>query len=89
MKILLSSLIFVVFVTISSNYAYAIDYTYPTINQRLTETPTYCAVESISDKISLSQMNEMMDKSQIAVNTWKEKLQDSELINKDFLGYKI
>jgi len=89
MKILLSSLIFVVFVTISSNYAYAIDYTYPTINQRLTETPTYCAVESISDKISLSQMNEMMDKSQIAVNTWKEKLQDSELINKDFWDIKF
>ena len=57
MKILLLLLIFVVCVTVGSSYAYALEYTYPTINQRLTEIPTYCAVESITDKIESSEMD--------------------------------
>ncbi|MDC0063448.1 tetratricopeptide repeat protein [Candidatus Nitrosopelagicus sp.] len=89
MKILLLLLIFVVCVTIGSSYAYALEYTYPTINQRLTEIPTYCAVESITDKIESSEMDEMLAKSELAVNTWKETLQNSELTNKEFWDLKF
>ncbi|MDC0186566.1 tetratricopeptide repeat protein [Candidatus Nitrosopelagicus sp.] len=89
MKILLLLLIFVVCVTIGSSYAYALDYTYPTINQRLTEIPTYCAVESITDKIESSEMDEMLAKSELAVNTWKEMLQKSEITNKEFWDLKF
>ena len=85
--ILLLSLVIVV--SIGSSYAYALDYTYPTINQRLTEIPTYCAVESISDKIELSEMNEMISKSELAVNMWKAKLQESETTNKEFWDMKF
>ena len=89
MKILLLLLIFVVCVTIGSSYAYALEYTYPTINQRLTEIPTYCAVESITDKIESSEMDEMLAKSELAVNTWKETLQNSEITNKEFWDLKF
>ena len=85
--ILLLSLVIVV--SIGSSYAYALDYTYPTINQRLPEIPTYCAVESISDKIEPSEMNEMMAKSELAVNMWKAKLQESEPTNKEFWDMKF
>ena len=85
--ILLLSLVIVV--SIGSSYAYALDYTYPTINQRLTEIPTYCAVESISDKIEPSEMNEMISKSELAVNMWKAKLQESETTNKEFWDMKF
>ena len=85
--ILLLSLVIVV--SIGSSYAYALDYTYPTINQRLTEIPTYCAVESISDKIEPSEMNEMISKSELAVNMWKAKLQESEPTNKEFWDMKF
>ena len=80
---------FVIVVSIGSSYAYALDYTYPTINQRLTEIPTYCAVESISDKIEPSEMNEMISKSELAVNMWKAKLQESETTNKEFWDMKF
>ena len=89
MKILLLLLIFVVCVTIGSSYAYALEYTYPTINQRLTEIPTYCAVESITDKIESSEMDEMLAKSELAVNAWREKLQKSEITNKEFWDLKF
>ncbi|MDC0211851.1 tetratricopeptide repeat protein [Candidatus Nitrosopelagicus sp.] len=89
MKILLLLLIFVVCVTVGSSYAYALEYTYPTINQRLTEIPTYCAVESITDKIESSEMDEMLAKSELAVNTWKETLQNSEITNKEFWDLKF
>ena len=89
MKILLLLLIFVVCVTVGSSYAYALEYTYPTINQRLTEIPTYCAVESITDKIESSEMDEMISKSEFAVTAWKEKLQNSELTNKEFWDLKF
>ena len=89
MKLLLLLLIFVVCVTIGSSYAYALEYTYPTINQRLTEIPTYCAVESITDKIESSEMDEMLDKSELAVNVWREKLQNSEITNKEFWDLKF
>ena len=89
MKILLLLLIFVVCVTIGSSYAYASEYTYPTINQRLTEIPTYCAVESITDKIESSEMDEMLAKSELAVNAWREKLQKSEITNKEFWDLKF
>ena len=89
MKILLLLLIFVVCVTIGSSYAYALEYTYPTINQRLTEIPTYCAVESITDKIESSEMDEMLAKSELAVNAWREKLQNSEITNKEFWDLKF
>ena len=79
----------VIIVSIGSSYAYALEYTYPTINQRLTEIPTYCAVESISDDIESSEMDEMMAKSELAVMAWKEKLQESELINKEFWDMKF
>ena len=79
----------VIIVSIGSSYAYALEYTYPTINQRLTEIPTYCAVESISDDIESSDMDEMMAKSELAVMAWKEKLQESELINKEFWDMKF
>ena len=85
--ILLLSLVIVI--SIGSSYAYALDYTYPTINQRLTEIPTYCAVESISDKIEPSEMNEMISKSELAVNMWKAKLQESETTNKEFWDMKF
>ena len=85
--ILLLSLVIVV--SIGSSYAYALDYTYPTINQRLTEIPTYCAVESISDKIEPSEMNEMISKSELAVKMWKAKLQESEPTNKEFWDMKF
>ena len=85
--ILLLSLVIVV--SIGYSYAYALDYTYPTINQRLTEIPTYCAVESISDKIEPSEMNEMISKSKLAVNMWKAKLQESEPTNKEFWDMKF
>ena len=89
MKILLLLLIFVVCVTVGSSYAYALEYTYPTINQRLTEIPTYCAVESITDKIESSEMDEMLAKSELAVNVWREKLQNSEITNKEFWDLKF
>ncbi|MBT7824266.1 MAG: hypothetical protein HN605_03600, partial [Thaumarchaeota archaeon] len=89
MKILLLLLIFVVCVTIGSSYAYALESTYPTINQRLTEIPTYCAVESITDKIESSEMDEMLAKSELAVNAWREKLQKSEITNKEFWDLKF
>ena len=89
MKILLLLLIFVVCVTVGSSYAYALEYTYPTINQRLTEIPTYCAVESITDKIESSEMDEMLAKSELAVNAWREKLQKSEITNKEFWDLKF
>ncbi|MDC0168380.1 tetratricopeptide repeat protein [Candidatus Nitrosopelagicus sp.] len=89
MKILLLLIIFVVCVTIGSSYAYALEYTYPTINQRLTEIPTYCAVESITDKIESSEMDEMLAKSELAVNAWREKLQNSEITNKEFWDLKF
>ena len=89
MKILILLLIFVVCVTIGSSYAYALEYTYPTINQRLTEIPTYCAVESITDKIESSEMDEMLAKSELAVNAWREKLQNSEITNKEFWDLKF
>ena len=89
MKILLLLLIFVVCVTVGSSYAYALEYTYPTINQRLTEIPTYCAVESITDKIESSEMDEMLTKSELAVNAWREKLQKSEITNKEFWDLKF
>ena len=89
MKILLLLLIFVVCVTVGSSYAYALEYTYPTINQRLTEIPTYCAVESITDKIESSEMDEMLAKSELAVNAWREKLQNSEITNKEFWDLKF
>ncbi|MDC0041478.1 tetratricopeptide repeat protein [Candidatus Nitrosopelagicus sp.] len=89
MKLLLLLLISVVFVTVGSSYASALEYTYPTINQRLTEIPTYCAVESISDKIESSEMDEMIAKSELAVNTWREKLQKSEITNKEFWDLKF
>ena len=89
MKFLLLSLLFVVFVTVGFSYAYALDYTYPTINQRLTEIPTYCAVESITDKIESSEMDEMLAKSELAVNAWREKLQKSEITNKEFWDLKF
>ena len=89
MKILILLLIFVVCVTIGSSYAYALEYTYPTINQRLTEIPTYCAVESITDKIESSEMDEMLAKSELAVNAWREELQKSEIINKEFWDLKF
>ena len=89
MKILLLLLIFVVCVTIGSSYAYALEYPYPTINQRLTEIPTYCAVESITDKIESSEMDEMLAKSELAVNAWREKLQKSEITNKEFWDLKF
>ena len=73
----------VIIVSIGSSYAYALEYTYPTINQRLTEIPTYCAVESISDDIESSDMDEMMAKSELAVKAWKENLQESELVTKE------
>ena len=79
----------VIIVSIGSSYAYALEYTYPTINQRLTEIPTYCAVESISDDIESSDMDEMMAKSELAVMAWKEKLQESELVNKEFWDMKF
>ena len=79
----------IILITLSVSYAYGLDYTYPTINYRLTEIPTYCAVESISDKIKSADMNEMIQKSEIAVNSWKQKLQDSENTNKDFWDMKF
>jgi len=79
----------VIIITVGAGYAYALDYTYPTINQRLTEIPTYCAVESISNKIESSEMDEMIQKSEIAVNIWKQKLQDSEPTNKEFWDMKF
>ena len=79
----------VIIVSIGSSYAYALEYTYPTINQRLTEIPTYCAVESISDDIESSEMDEIMAKSELAVMAWKEKLQESELVNKEFWDMKF
>ena len=89
MKLVLLLLIFVVCVTIGSSYAYALEYTYPTINQRLTEIPTYCAVESITDKIESSEMDEMLAKSELAVSAWREKLQNSEITNKEFWDLKF
>ncbi len=79
----------VIIISVGTGYAYALDYTYPTINQRLTEIPTYCAVESISNKIESSEMDEMIQKSEIAVNTWKQKLQNSEPTNKEFWDMKF
>ena len=84
MNFFLLLLSLVIIVSLGSSYAYALEYTYPTINQRLTEIPTYCAVESISDDIESSEMDEMMAKSELAVMAWKEKLQESELVNKEF-----
>ena len=85
--ILLLSLVIVV--SIGSSYAYALDYTYPTINQRLTEIPTYCAVESISDKIDQFEMNEMISQSELAVYMWKTQLQESDSTNKEFWDMKF
>ena len=89
MKTLLLLLVFVVFATVYSSYAYALDYTFPTINQRLTEIPTYCAVESISNKIESYEMDEMISKSELAIDTWREKLQKSELTNNEFWDLKF
>ena len=75
---------FVIVVSIGSSYSYALDYTYPTINQRLPEIPTYCAVESISDKIDQFEMNEMISQSELAVYMWKTQLQESDSTNKEF-----
>ena len=69
---------------VGTGHVYALEETYPTINQRLTEIPTYCAVESISDKISSTEMDEMIIQSALAVETWKNKLQNSESTNKEF-----
>ena len=76
-------------ITVFGSQAYALDYTFPTINQRLTEIPTYCAVESISKKITSSEMDEMIVKSEIAVKTWNDLLRDSESSNKDFWDIKF
>jgi len=84
MNICLALVFLALFVTIGVGQAYALDYTFPTINQRLTEIPTYCAVESISDKINSSEMEQMILQSAVAVKTWKDTLQDSESTNKDF-----
>ena len=84
MNIYLIFSILILFVTIGLGHAYALEYTYPTINQRLTEIPTYCAVESISNKISSSEMEQMIMQSAVAVKTWKDTLQDSESTNKEF-----
>ena len=77
----LSLILSMIIIAFGIGYAYALDYTYPTINQRLTEMPTYCAVESISNKLESSEMDEMIQKSEIAVNTWKQSLLDSEPTN--------
>ena len=61
----------VIIVSIGSSYAYALEYTYPTINQRLTEIPTYCAVESINDDIESSEMDEMMANQNLQL--WRGK----------------
>ena len=84
--ILISS---VILFTVVQSSAFALETTYPTINHRLTEIPTYCAVESISKKINSSDMDEMIKKSEDAVNDWKIKLQSSEPINKDFWEMKF
>ena len=85
----LSLILSMIIIASGIGYAYALDYTYPTINQRLTEMPTYCAVESISNKLESSEMDEMIQKSEIAVNTWKQRLLDSEPINKEFWDMKF
>ena len=84
MNIYLIFAILILFATIRLGQAYALEYTYPTINQRLTEIPTYCAVESISDKINPSEMEQMIIQSAVAVKTWEDILQDSESVNKEF-----
>ena len=84
MNIYLIFAILILFATIGLGQAYALEYTYPTINQRLTEIPTYCAVESISDKINPSEMEQMIIQSAVAVKTWEDILQDSESVNKEF-----
>ena len=78
-----------IIISIGFPYAYALDYTYPTINQRLTEIPTYCAVESISDKIDQFEMNEMISQSELAVYMWKTQLQESNSTNKEFWDMKF
>ena len=78
-----------IIISIGFPYAYALDYTYPTINQRLTEIPTYCAVESISDKIDQFEMNEMISQSELAVYMWKTQLQESDSTNKEFWDMKF
>ena len=89
MNIYLTLTILALFSTIVVGHAYALDYTFPTINQRLTEIPTYCAVESISDKISPSEMDQMIIQSAVAIKTWKDTLQDSESANKEFWDIKF
>ena len=79
----------VISVSIGSSYAYALEYTYPTIKKRLTVIPTSCAFESISDEIESSDIDEMIAKSELSFMKWKEKLQESELIKKEFWDMKF
>ena len=44
MNLYLIFTVLILFVTIGFGQAYALEYTYPTINQRLTEIPTYLSL---------------------------------------------